>query len=53
MAQQQALAPTNTELRQLASATADCGESVLEMHEEIEKQREETCVALHDVAKDL
>ena len=52
MAQQQAQARTNTELHQLASATAVCGEAGLEMNEEIAKHWEETCVALQDVAKD-
>ena len=46
------MARANTELCQLASATADCGNSVLEMNEEIAKQQVETCAALHDVAKD-
>ena len=46
------MAHADTELHLLASATADCGTDVLEMNEEIAKQRVETCAALHDVAKD-
>ena len=45
------MARADTELRQLTSATADCGNAVLEMNEEIAKQWVETCAALHDVAK--
>ena len=52
MAQQQTQAHANIELHQLASDMADCGDTMLEMNEEIAKQREETCVALQDVAKD-
>ena len=46
------MARTDTELRQIAFAVADCGNAVLEMNEEIAKQWVETCAALHDVAKD-
>ena len=52
MAQQQAMVHADTELCQLASATADCGNAVLEMNEEIAKQWVEKCAALQDVAKD-
>ena len=52
VAQQQAQTCAYAELHQLASATADCGEAVLEMNEEIAKQWEETCMALQDVTKD-
>ena len=45
------MAHADTELRQLASATADCGNTVLETNEEIAKQWVETCAALQDVAK--
>ena len=38
VAQQQAQVCADAELRQLASATADCGEAVLEMNEENTKQ---------------
>ena len=52
MTQQQAMAQADAKLHQLVSATADCGNDVLEMNDEIAKQQVETGAALHDVAKD-
>ena len=52
VAQQQAQGRIYVELCQLSSTTADGGEAMLDMNEEIAKQWEETCMALQDVAKD-